>query len=155
MLGSPLFVAVILHSSFNLYFPCVLLLCFPPPIVLSLLSALCAIKRHIEPILKTSFWLRHATWPMNILTKPWSCSQRGTWGQEPETQWLLWPFCSGAAVAPLCLPSDNPESTDRTDIVLLKSSFKIWTIESLFFVHGFHWVTLQSTLFFFNTLQVW
>lgn len=114
-----------------------LLLCLasvlPPPIVLSLLSTLCAIKQHIKPILKTSFWLRHATWPMNILTKPWSCSPRGTWGQEPETQWLLWPFYSGAAVAPLCLPSDNPESTDRTDIVLLKSSFKTWTIESLFF----------------------
>lgn len=127
-----------------------LLLCLSPPIVLWLLSALCAIKRHIKPILKTSFWLRRATWPMNILTKPWSHTQRGTWGQEPETQWLMWPFHSGAAVAPLRLPSDNPESTDWTDIVPLKSSFKTRTIESLHFfcVCEYHLVTLQSVLFF-------
>ncbi len=90
---------------------------------------------------------------MNILTKPWSCSQWGTWGQEPETQWLMWPFCSGAAVAPLCLPSDNPESTNQTDIVLLKSSFKTWTIESLLFCV---WISLSNTAvdsLFFSTLS--
>lgn len=98
-----------------------------PSIASSLLSTLCANKWYIKPILKASFWLRRATWPMNILTKPWNYSQQGIQGQEPETQWLIWPFCSRATVAPLRLSSDNPiiMKSTWTGIVLLKSSLDL------------------------------
>lgn len=131
MLGSLVFVAVILLSSFNLYyFSCVLLLCFP----LQSFHCYClhfALSNGISDL----FWRLHfgSGVPYGLRTSsqsPEATVSGEPEAKEPETQWLTWPFRSGAAVVHHCAFILITLIIHRTDIVPLKSSFKTWTIES-------------------------